>query len=97
VEKDRVEESNHIAGPLTVLSPSNRHNNNDIQHEIRQLEAERLALRRERQRDTESDYELVERGDRWDDAPRRDRARSKSVVRVEKDKKGRLALVRSTH
>jgi hypothetical protein len=97
VEKDQIVESNHIGGPLTVLSPSNRHHtDHDIRGEIRELELERRRLRSERERDSE--YELVERVDRWDDAPpRRDRARSKSVVRVEKDRKGRLALVRSTH
>jgi hypothetical protein len=99
VEKDHIVESNHIGGPLTVLSPSNRHRDeHDIRSEIRELELERRRLRSERERVTDSDYELVERVDRWDDAPaRRDRARSKSVVRVEKDRKGRLALVRSTH
>lgn len=98
VEKDQVVESNHIAGPLTVLSPSNRHRDQDeIRGEIRELERERRMLRSERERVTDSDYELVERVDRWDDEPRRNRARSKSVVRVEKDRKGRMALVRSTH
>jgi hypothetical protein len=104
VEEDRIETSNHIGGPLTVLAPQNRYRDEqDIHREIRSLEAERRALKLEREADvirsrgTESDYELVERVDRWDDAPRRDRARSKSVVRVEKDRKGRLALVRSTH
>lgn len=91
-------ESNHIGGPLTVLSPSNRHRDeHDIRGEIRDLERERRMLRSERERVHDDDYELVERVDRWDEGPRRDRARSKSVVRVEKDRKGRLALVRSTH
>jgi len=35
--------------------------------------------------------------DRWDETRSPRRARSKSVVRIEKDRKGRLALVRSTH
>lgn len=97
VEKEQIVESNHIAGPLTVLSPSNRHrDSDDIRSEIRELEQERRLLRRERERVTDSDYELVEREDRWDE-PRKNRARSKSVVRVEKDRKGRMALVRSTH
>jgi len=97
VNKEEIVQSNHIGGPLTVLSPSNRHRDEaDIRSEIRELELERRRLRHERERD--SDYELVERVDRWDDAPRREsRARSKSVVRVEKDRKGRMALVRSTH
>lgn len=94
IEAERVEISNDIGGPLTVLAPQNRLKHDaEVHREIRALEAERRALRSER----ESDYELVERVDRWDDGPRRERARSKSVVRVEKDRKGRLALVRSTH
>ncbi|KAK5111700.1 hypothetical protein LTR62_004806 [Meristemomyces frigidus] len=92
-------------------------NDRDIQSEIRQLEAERRALRLEReaeekrdmalrvrQQKTEEDFQLVEYRER---RPERDvllieeREREKSparnVVRVEKDRKGRLALVRSAH
>jgi hypothetical protein len=54
----------------------------DIRDEIRQLETERRMLKYER----EGDYEIVERRE-----PRRE------VVRVDKDRKGRLALVRSAH
>jgi hypothetical protein len=52
----------------------------DLKEEIRALEAERRMLKYER----ENDYEFVEKRE-----PR------KEVVRVEKDRKGRLALVRS--
>jgi hypothetical protein len=54
----------------------------DIKDEIRALEAERRMLRYER----EGDYEFIERRE-----PKRE------VVRIEKDRKGRLALVRSAH
>ena len=83
--EERIEESNHIGGPLTVLVPEERRivrTERDIKDEIRQLEAERRMLKYER----ESDFEIIERRE-----PRRE------VVRVEKDRKGRLALVRSAH
>lgn len=81
---ERVEESSHIDGPLTVLVPRKDHprSEREIQNEIRELELERRTLRTERDRD--SDYEIIEKKDR-------------NVVRIEKDRKGRLALVRSTH
>ena len=52
----------------------------DIKEEIRQLESERRMLKYER----EGDYEVIERRE-----PRRE------VIRVDKDRKGRLALVKS--
>lgn len=98
VYEERIEESNHIGGPLTVLSPDHHHHHHDdrtlvrrdvhvrserdIKDEIRLLEHERRLLKYER----EGDYEIVERRD-----PKRE------VIRVDKDRKGRLALVRSAH
>ncbi|KAF2475808.1 uncharacterized protein BDR25DRAFT_211982 [Lindgomyces ingoldianus] len=85
VFEERIEESNHICGPLTVLVPEERRivrSERDIKDEIRLLEAERRMLKYER----EGDFEIIERRE-----PRRE------VVRVEKDRKGRLALVRSAH
>jgi hypothetical protein len=89
--EERIEESNHIGGPLTVLVPEERHqivrtereirSERDIRDEIRMLESERRLLKYER----EGDYEIIER-----------RERPREVVRVDKDRKGRLALVRST-
>lgn len=92
--EERIEESNHIGGPLTVLVPEGRHSEErrmtrverdtrterEIKEEIRALEAERRMLKYER----DSDYEFIER------------ERPRNVVRVEKDRKGRLALVRSS-
>lgn len=84
--EERIEESNHIGGPLTVLVPEERRmmtrSERDIKEEIRMLESERRMLKYER----EGDYEIVERRE-----PRRE------VIRVDKDRKGRLALVRSAH
>jgi len=86
--EERIEESNHIGGPLTVLVPEERRmtrSERDIKEEIRRLEDERRMLKYER----EGDYEVVERIERRE--PRRE------VVRIDKDRKGRLALVRSAH
>ncbi|OCK73792.1 hypothetical protein K432DRAFT_223311 [Lepidopterella palustris CBS 459.81] len=86
VFEERIEESNHIGGPLTVLVPEERRmtrSERDIKAEIRQLEAERHAY--EREGDRFSEYEIVER-----------RERPREVVRIEKDRRGRLALVKST-
>ena len=89
--EERIEESNHIGGPLTVLVPEERRvtrierdvrSEREIKDEIRALEAERRMLRYER----DGDFEIVERRE-----PRRE------VIRVEKDRKGRMALVRSAH
>jgi outer membrane biosynthesis protein TonB len=95
VYEERFEESNHIGGPLTVLVPGRSEHEHrvtrierdvrserDIKEEIRQLESERRMLKYER----EGDYEVIER-----------RERPREVVRIEKDRKGRLALVRSAH
>jgi hypothetical protein len=106
VYEERLEESNHIGGPLTVLIPEEQRrreqyeserrltrvdrthverdsrSERDLKEEIRQLEAERQMLKYERDRD---DYEFVEK-----------RNPQRNVVRVEKDRKGRLALVRSS-
>ncbi len=87
--EERVEESNHIHGPITVLVPDERRlvrteretrSEREIRDEIRMLEQERRMLKYER----EGEYEVVERKE-----PKRE------VVRVDKDRKGRLALVRS--
>lgn len=83
--EERVEESHPIQSPLTTLMVPSRHHQSDrdIKDEIRALEHERQLLRYER----DGEYDVViER-----------RPRRKSVVRVEKDRKGRLALVRSTN
>jgi len=83
----------------------------DIEHEIRALELERRALRLEREdqdrlalrvRDrSDEDYQLVEYRDRRDreilPIVERNPSPPRNVIRVEKDRKGRMALVRSAH
>ncbi|KAI9693035.1 MAG: hypothetical protein M1822_005030 [Bathelium mastoideum] len=94
IVEERYEEveGGSIGGPLTVIVPEHRRRSErDIKAEIRRLEAEKRALRLERDADVrlieadrirDREYEIVE--------PR-------EVVRVEKDRRGRMALVRSTH
>jgi hypothetical protein len=83
----------------------------DIEAEIRALESERRALRLEREdqdkmalrvRDrTDEEYQLVEYRDRRDreiiPIVERNPSPPRNVIRVEKDRKGRMALVRSAH
>ncbi|KAF2035091.1 hypothetical protein EK21DRAFT_54800 [Setomelanomma holmii] len=84
-----IERSNHIHGPATSFMPAESRtlvrrddyrSERDIKEEIRALEDERRMLKYER----EADYEIIERRE-----PKRE------VIRVDKDRKGRLALVRS--
>lgn len=100
-----------------VLQDREYRSDRDIQAEISRLEAERRALRLERQaqerRDLavrtrerpEEEYQLVEYRDRpareevltLYDERERERSPQRNVLRVEKDRKGRMALVRSSH
>ncbi|KAF2455193.1 hypothetical protein BDY21DRAFT_387251 [Lineolata rhizophorae] len=100
--EERVEESNHIGGPLTVVQHPDHHHHahhlhsmprteREIRNEIRELEQERRLLRLERE-PRETEIEFVERRGRS-----RSRSRDREVVRVERDRKGRMALVRSAH
>jgi hypothetical protein len=87
-----IERSAAMHGPATAFLPEGRQmirqprdtrTERDIREEIRSLEEERQLLKYERGEDYDVVYE------------RRDRP--KEVVRVDRDKKGRLALVRSAH
>ncbi|KAL1305052.1 hypothetical protein AAFC00_001991 [Neodothiora populina] len=98
--------------PMTIVLPErHRHSDRDIKAEIRALEAEQRALRYERQVDDrnmivrrpDEAYEVVEyrehRPEREQVIEYVDRPRSpkRDVIRVEKDRKGRMALVRTSH
>jgi hypothetical protein len=73
----------HHHQDLAVVVPSkHRHSDADIRREIALLERERRLLQMER----DGDWEIVDR-----------RPRERDVYRVEKDRKGRMALVRSAH
>lgn len=87
-----------------MLVDRGRQSDHEIRREIKALEAERRALKLEREADErryqaalirDGDYEVIERVDTYDRP--RERTRARSVVRVEKDRKGRLALVKSAH
>lgn len=91
--EETFEESHHVRGPVTVFAPAEKRvvyrdrdtrSDREIKEEIRALEEERRMLKYERE--TEVDYEVVEKRE-----PRRE------VIRIEKDRKGRMALVRSAH
>ncbi|KAJ9635978.1 hypothetical protein H2199_008333 [Coniosporium tulheliwenetii] len=71
VYEERVEESNHIGGPLTIVLPErNRRSDRDIKREIASLEAERRAVKLEREAEEKrqqaliirerDDYEVIE-------------------------------------
>lgn len=82
-----IERSNAIHGPATSFLPEGRQivrrrSERDIREEIRSLEEERRMLKYER--DADRDYEFIET-----------RPARREVIRVDKDRKGRLALVRS--
>ena len=124
--KTVIEES----GNLSPRSPQSHHgtmvlqereyrSDRDIQGEIARLEAERRALRLEREAEErrdlairirerpEDEYQLVEYRSREPrearevltlyDERERERSPPRNVLRVEKDRKGRMALVRSAH
>jgi hypothetical protein len=80
-----IERSAGIHGPVTSFMPEHRQivrrrSERDIRDEIRMLEEERRLLKYER----DGEYEIIEA-----------RPAKREVIRVDKDRKGRLALVRS--
>lgn len=83
-EDDHGESASVHAGPLALVLPDRRKNEHDIQAEIRALEAERKALKLERQ---------LERHRRVDRAVIIEKERPE-VVEVRKDRKGKMSLVR---
>lgn len=103
----RPRSSSH--GGALVVREREYKSDRDINSEIARLEAERRALRLEREADIrrekaqrirEEDYQLVEyREPRREvlEVVERERSPQRNVVRVEKDRKGRMALVRSAN
>ncbi|KAK4499398.1 hypothetical protein PRZ48_009912 [Zasmidium cellare] len=114
-KKTVIEERLPSHHPGTVVLAEREHRSDrDINHEIRALEAERRALRLEREAEERRDmalrlrerpdeeFQLVEYRDRPRDElviyeRERERSPPRNVIRVEKDRKGRMALVRSAH
>jgi len=102
VFEERFEETDRVVGPLTIVAPE-RKSEREIRREIAALEAEQRALRLEREADDHrvrtlsirdrDDFDLVERREIIEERP----SREWETIRVEKDRKGRMALVRSAH
>jgi len=80
-----IERSNNVHGLATSFAPrdrqiTRRRSERDIREEIRHLEEERRMLKYER----DGELEIIET-----------RPHKRDVIRVDRDRKGRLALVRS--
>lgn len=99
-------------GGALIVQEKEYRSDRDIQQEISRLEAERRALRLEREAEErrsmavrirerpEEEYQLVEYREpnrEILEVVDRDRSPPRNVVRVEKDRKGKMALVRSSH
>jgi len=103
--------SHHSHGGALVVQDREFRSDRDIQAEIARLEAERRALRLEREAEEkrdmalrirerpEEEFQLVEyretRPREVLEIVERERSPPRNVIRVEKDRKGRMALVRS--
>jgi hypothetical protein len=93
------EDSNSVhVGPLALVVDRNPRSDRDIKEEIRRLEAERRALRKERRYEREGAAEIV-RVDRVRDrspSPRGEviiERRGDEILEVKKDRRGRMSLV----
>ena len=113
--EERAPAPSRHGGELVIQERTEYRSDRDINSEIRSLEAERRALKLEREAEEkrdmalrlrerpiheEEDYQMVEYRERRpgrERAPEREKSPARDVVRVEKDRKGRLALVRSAH
>ncbi|KAK5004285.1 hypothetical protein LTR28_009116 [Elasticomyces elasticus] len=110
--EERIEE---VGGPLVMVDRTRR-SRRDIEAEIGALEAEKRALRLEREaeekmqmaeRVREEEYQVVEYREprrelveyrerkREKGSPEREKSPKRETVRIEKDRKGRMALVRT--
>lgn len=90
--EEEIGESNSMHGPLALIQPKSHHHHHrderSIKAEIRALEAEKEALKLERK--IEKEHRKAERyRDEEIIIERRD-----DVVKIEKDRKGRMSLVR---
>lgn len=89
VLEEEVGESNSMHGPLAIIAPrDHRKDERAIKAEIRALEAEKKALRLERER--EKEHKKADRYREEEIIIEKDR----DVIRIEKDRKGRRSLVR---
>ena len=99
-EEDDYDESNSVhVGPLAlVVDRKPDRSDRDIKDEIRRLEAERRALRRERKYERESGELIkVERVRERSPSPRNEiivERRGEEILEVKKDRRGRMSLVK---
>ena len=95
IDEGREESASVHHGPITALvaPPDRRRDERSIKAEIRALEAEKKALKLEREMEKEQ-----RRADRYREGGKEvviERiVKDKDVVKIEKDKKGRLSFVR---
>ena len=98
IDDGREESASVHHGPITALVIPDQHRRDErsIKAEIRALEAEKKALKREREMEKE-----YRKADRYREGggeviiERVVKERDKDVVKIEKDKKGRMSFVRS--
>ncbi|RMZ92757.1 hypothetical protein DV736_g65, partial [Chaetothyriales sp. CBS 134916] len=99
ISDEEIGESNSVhVGPLAlVVDRRPSRTDRDIKDEIRRLEAERRALRRERRYDRDDEILRVERIREWSPSPKGEvivERRGDEVIEVRKDRRGRMSLVR---
>lgn len=82
--EEEIGESNSMHGPLAIITP--RKDDKSLKAEIKALEAERRRIRHEREMEKEHRHDRH----REEEIIIEDR----NVVKIEKDRKGRLSLVR---
>jgi hypothetical protein len=118
VIEERGSPSSHYRSPSShggalIVQEKEYRSDRDIQQEISRLEAERRALRLEREAEdrrnmavrirerSDEEYQLVEyrepNRELLEIVESRERSPPRNIVRVEKDRKGKMALVRSSH
>lgn len=86
-EEEIIGESNSMHGPLALIAPKERRDERSIKAEIRALEAEKKMIRLERE--VEREHRKVDRYRDGEVIIERERD-----VKIEKDRKGRMSLVR---
>lgn len=88
---DREESATVHGGPFALIAPAHTHRRDErsIKAEIRALEAEKKALKLEREMERERS-----KADRYRESEV-EIVRDRDVVKIEKDRKGRLSLVRT--
>lgn len=85
--EEEIGESNLMHGPLAIIAPKEHRDERSIKAEIRALEAERKRIKQERENEKEHRHVEKYRGEEII-------IEDRNVVKIEKDRKGRMSLVR---